>query len=124
MQMQHQITGVQNVKQSTGRTHISGYRARILLWRPYLQTKRCSIPLVVLREYLHIADYMIAYDAKAADVERVGSHMQLIKTKLRTRLADLTFKALLFLSFNLPLLHDIDIDLLVEAWKAAGHRCQ
>ena len=75
-------------------------------------------------EYLHIADYMIAYDVKAADVERVGSHMQLIKTKLRTRLADLTFKALLFLSFNLPLLHDIDIDLLVEAWKAAGHRCQ
>ena len=42
-------------------------------------------------EYLHIADYMIAYDVKAADVERVGSHMQLIKTKLRTRLADLTF---------------------------------
>ena len=75
-------------------------------------------------EYLHIADYMIAYDVKATDVERVGSHMQLIKTKLRTRLADLTFKALLFLSFNLPLLHDIDIDLLVEAWKAAGHRCQ
>lgn len=72
--------------------------------------------------YLHLADYMIAYDVKSADVERVGSHMQLIKTKLRTTLADQTFKSLVFLSFNLPHLHEIDVDALVEAWKSAGHR--
>ncbi len=55
---------------------------------------------------------MIAYDAKVADVERVGSHMQLFKTKLRTNLADQTFKSLVFLSFNLPHLHEIDARVL------------
>jgi len=48
--------------------------------------------------------------------------MQLIKTKLRTSLADQTFKSLVFLSFNLPHLHEIDVDILVNAWKAAGHK--
>ena len=75
-----------------------------------------------IEQYLHLADYMIAYDIKSADVERVGSHMQLIKTKLRTSLADQTFKSLVFLSFNLPHLHEIDIGTLVNAWKAAGHK--
>ena len=41
---------------------------------------------------VHLADYMIAYYIKSADVERVGSHMQLIKTKLRTSLSDQTLK--------------------------------
>jgi hypothetical protein len=75
-----------------------------------------------IEQYLHMADYMIAYDVKSADVERVGSHMQLIKTKLRTSLADQTFQSLVLLSFNLPRLHEIDVDILVNAWKAAGHK--
>ena len=52
-----------------------------------------------IEQYLHLADYMIALDIKTADVERVGSHMQLVKTKLRTSLHDSTFAALVFLSF-------------------------
>jgi hypothetical protein len=81
------------------------------------QTLGLDIP-----QYLHVADYMIAFNMKSADVERVGSHMQLIKTKFRTSLHDQTFMALVFLSFNLPFLHEIDIGTLVAAWKAAGHR--
>ena len=48
--------------------------------------------------------------------------MQLVKTKLRTSLHDTTFAALVFLSFNLPYLHEVDIDVLITAWKKAGHR--
>ena len=76
---------------------------------------------VYIEQYLHVSDYMIALDIKTADVERVGSHMQLIKTKLRTSLHDSTFAALVFLSFNLPHLHEIDLDVLIKAWKKAGH---
>ena len=75
-----------------------------------------------IEQYLHLADYMIALDIKTADVERVGSHMQLVKTKLRTSLHDTTFAALVFLSFNLPYLHEVDIDVLITAWKKAGHK--
>ena len=32
--------------------------------------------------FLHMADYIIAYGAKAADVERVGSHMRLSRQQL------------------------------------------
>jgi len=89
-----------------------------------LEALFCTPGIIALpiEQYLHIADFMIAFDIKSADVERVGSHMQLIKTKLRTSLADQTFKSLVFLSFNLPHLHEIDVDILVKSWKAAGHR--
>lgn len=75
-----------------------------------------------IEQYLHIADDMISRSVTQCDTERVGSNMNLIKTKLRTVLADSTFAALVFLSFNLPWLHEIDVKLLVKAWKEAGHK--
>ena len=66
----------------------------------------------------------VGYNANAVNLfnKRVGSHMQLVNTKLRTSLHDSTFAALVFLSFNLPHLHEIDFDVLIAAWKKAGHR--
>jgi hypothetical protein len=86
-----------------------------------------SSPAVVgihIEQYLHLADYMIALDIKTADVERVGSHMQLVKggkDARRSSLHNTTYAALVFLSFNLPHLHEIDLDVLITAWKKAGH---
>ena len=84
-----------------------------------------TTPMLVGRDisqYLHIADYMLAYDISSADVERVGSYMQLVKSKLRTSLEDSTFACGVFLAYNLPYLHEIDLDVLVEAWRKSGHK--
>ena len=45
------------------------------------------------------------------DTERVGSVMNLVKTKKRTNLGHYTFAALVFLAFNLPWLHEMDTKL-------------
>ena len=75
-----------------------------------------------IAQYLQIADYMIAYDITTADVERIGSHMQLIKSPLRCSQLDSTFAVLTFLSFNLPFLHEVDLDIIIEAWRKTGHK--
>jgi len=65
---------------------------------------------------------MISYDITTADVERIGSHMQLIKSPLRCSQSNTTFAALTFLSFNLPVLHEVDIEILVDAWEGSKHQ--
>ena len=71
--------------------------------------------------FLQVADDMISHKFHQCDVERAGRHMSLIKTDLRTRLGHQMYANLVFLSFNLPYLHEIDFDVLVAAWLAAGH---
>ena len=55
-------------------------------------------------------------------MERTGSQVNLVKTKLRTNMNDDIYTDLVQLAFNLPFLHEIDIKLLVKAWKDAGHK--
>jgi hypothetical protein len=75
-----------------------------------------------IEQYLHIADDMICRSVTQCDTERVGSAMNLVKTDKRRCLGDSIFADLVFLAFNLPWLHEIDIKLLVKAWKEAGHK--
>ena len=75
-----------------------------------------------IEQFLHVFDDMIARSLTSCDVERAGSQVTLTKNKLRTLLDDDIFADLVFLAFNLPYLHEIDTNLLVRAWKAAGHR--
>ena len=67
-----------------------------------------------------MTDYTIAYDAKAANFERAGNHMQFIKTGLRRRFLGITFLSLVFLSFNRSYLHKIITNvfmaIILRAW--------
>ena len=72
--------------------------------------------------FLEVADDMIAHRFHQCDTERGGSYMNLVKTKLRTGLGHGTYNDLVFLAFNLPFLHEIDYDVLVDAWIAAGRQ--
>lgn len=104
--------------------HIPKPRLRIAGEGSIMQALFAS-PVVVGRhvaQYLQIADYMISYDITTADVERIGSHMQLVKSLSRCSQLDSTFAVLTFLSFNLPFLHEVDLDILLEAWRKSGHK--
>ena len=78
---------------------------------------RKSIPL-----FLHVADYMIALTWQSCCGERAGSHINLTKTKGCTGLVDETFDALVFNTFNMPHLHEMDFAAFVKRWSDEGHQ--
>ena len=51
-----------------------------------------------------------------------GSHMNRTKTHERSGLLDETFDSLMFCTFNMPFIHEIDFDLLIKEWKDKGHK--
>ena len=51
----------------------------------------------------------------------VGSHMVLIKSKLRQSLGNYSFAALCFLSFNSPGLLQVDLERVLDRWEEEGH---
>ena len=50
-------------------------------------------------------------------MERLGSHMNVVKSKYRTLLRSDTLDSALFNKFNLPEEHEVDMDPIVKAWK-------
>ena len=58
-------------------------------------------------ELLVLFEYCITYRDKSVDAERIGSYMNLTKSRLRQALGDESFCALVFLSFNSPALNQV-----------------
>ena len=65
---------------------------------------------------------MVSRSVTQCDTDRIGSNLNLIKTKKRTQLGDEVSSDLVFLSFNPGWLHETDARLLVKAWKESGHK--
>jgi hypothetical protein len=84
----------------------------------YSRSDVCSKPIPM---FLHVADYMIAFMWQSCCGERAGSHINLTKTKGRTGLHDSTFDSLVFNTFNMPHLHEIDFASIVKDWSDNGH---
>ena len=74
-----------------------------------------------IQAYLQIADESIATRVNQSDTERLGNVMAAIKTKKRNHLGPDAYAALVRLGFNLPFAHEIDYELLFEAWKRSKH---
>ena len=72
--------------------------------------------------YLHVADYMVAYAWQSCCGERVGSHINIVKSLKRTLLSDSMFDDHTFNKCNLPELHEIDYDALVKIWKEGAKK--
>ena len=79
----------------------------------------CSKPVP---SALHIADYMIALMWQSCNGERAASHINIVKSKERTGLNDETFEAVVFNTYNMPELHEIDFDAIMKKWIADGRK--
>ena len=73
-----------------------------------------------ITNYLHVADYMISFCWQSCCGERVGSHINVVKSKGRSTLGDVNFDNAVFNTFNMPPLHHIDYAAFVRAWKKQG----
>lgn len=54
--------------------------------------------------------------------ERAGSHINLIKNQGRTLLGNDLFNDAIFNTFNMPHLHELDLQPAVRKWQQEGHR--
>lgn len=73
-----------------------------------------------ITNYLHVADYMISFCWQSCCGERVGSHINVVKSKGRSTLGDVNFDNAVFNTFNMPPLHHIDYGAFVRAWRKDG----
>ena len=78
--------------------------------------------------FCHALEYMIVYTCTQSDTERSGKKVGEILTTNRSLLKDVEVEKLLFLEENLPFLHEIDFDKLVDryiTWSTTeGRRLQ
>ena len=65
---------------------------------------------------------MIAFMFQSCNGERAASHINLVKSKERTGLGDETFDAVVFNTYNLPELHEINFKPIIEKWIKAGRK--
>lgn len=72
-------------------------------------------------QFLALLDFMIAFRYNQTDCERIGRTMSLTKTTLRTSLGDLHFSQAVWVAFNSPPIHQVDLVLYVRRWIASGH---
>jgi hypothetical protein len=72
--------------------------------------------------FLHVADYVIAIMWQSCSGERAGSHINITKSKGRTGLNDDAFNSLMFSTFNMPHLHEMDFTAFVKLWAGEGHK--
>lgn len=86
-----------------------------------LFTEPERVPGGVPRQFLQLLDYLIAYRFTQADCERVGRAMTLTKTKLRTSLGDEHFKECVWVAYNSPGIHEVDLQAFVQRWRLDGH---
>ena len=54
--------------------------------------------------------------------ERAGSHMNRTKTLERSGILDDLFDSLMFCTFNMPNIHEIDFEALMREWESEGHK--
>ena len=63
---------------------------------------------------------MIAFMFQSCNGERAASHINLVKSKGRVLLADETFDAIVYNTFNMPGLHEINFEPIIDKWIKAG----
>ena len=86
-----------------------------------LHKKRGDICNGALESFFIMVDYMVSYKVSQSDTERIGSDMNLTKTDLRKNLGDLTYRALVFVAFNMPPAHLLDLQPFLDAWAHLNH---
>ena len=86
-----------------------------------LHKKRGDISNGALESFFIMVDYMVSYKVSQSDTERIGSDMNLTKTDLRKHLGDLTYRALVFVAFNMPPAHLLDLQPFLDAWAHLNH---
>ena len=64
---------------------------------------------------------MASYKVSQSDTERIGSDMNLTKTDPRKHPGDLTYRALVFVAFNMPPAHLLDLGLFLDARAQLNH---
>jgi hypothetical protein len=79
----------------------------------------CSQPIPL---FLHVADYMISFMWQSCNAERAGSHMNRTKTLERSGMLDDLFGSLMFGTFNMPIIYEIDFEALIREWESQGHK--
>jgi hypothetical protein len=72
--------------------------------------------------FFYVADYLIAFMWKSGCGERAGSHINRTKLKGRTSLNGDTFNSLIFNTFNMPHLHEMDFTAFVKRWADEGQK--
>ena len=65
---------------------------------------------------------MIAFMWQSCNAERAGSHMNRTKTLERSGIHDDLFDSLMFCTFNMPNIHEIDFEALMREWESEGHK--
>ena len=73
------------------------------------------------RNRQHTQDYMISFRFNQSDTERAGRTMTLTKPALRMSLGNTHFKQAVWVAFNSPGFHEVDILAFVRRWMADGH---
>ena len=59
---------------------------------------------------------------QSCSAERAGSHMNRTKTLERSGILDDLFDSLMFCTFNMPNIHEIDFEALMREWESEGHK--
>ena len=72
--------------------------------------------------YLHVADYMVSFMWQSCCGERIGLHINIVKSVHRTNLgnSDNLFDDHVFNKVNIPWLHEIDYGVFVREWESGG----
>jgi hypothetical protein len=78
----------------------------------------CGKPVPVL---MNLVDCMIALIWQPCRGERAGSHINNTETLRRTGLGDGTFDEMVFSTFNMPNLHEMNLKLAIKKWRKDGH---
>ena len=72
--------------------------------------------------FFYVADYMISFMWQCGCGERAGSHINITKLKRRSGLNGDTFNSLIFNTFNMPHLHEMDFTAFVKRWADEGQK--
>ena len=83
---------------------------------------RSNVCLQPIPLFLHAADYMISFMWQSCNAERAGSHMNRTKTLERSGILDDLFDSLMFCTYNMPNIHEIDCEALMREWESEGHK--
>ena len=74
----------------------------------------------VPKPHMRIAGDDSIMEALFTPPNATGRHIP--QAPLRCSQSNTTFAALTFLSFKLPVLHEVDIEILVDAWEGSKHK--
>lgn len=74
-------------------------------------------PALPPRGFLTVLDYSIAFRFTQCDTDRLGRVMNLVKTDQRSTLGDINFPASVFVCYNAPPIHQIDMKPIRAAFR-------